>query len=417
MIRYDELEIRKSIANIKKDGMLFEVRIIFGKKNYSGYFKDVEVLLNEMRKLDIRENCNVYMVLNKINESCYSKVQRDKFVFGATNTKDDDIEGYNWFMVDLDPVRTADVSSSEEELQYSKQKANNVYRFMRELGFQQPIVALSGNGVHMLYPIRIANTDETRELVKNAITALAILFNDEHIKIDTVTYNPARVCKLYGTEAQKGANTQERPHRMSRIIKEAIPGAVTDISFLKKLASYYPKETEKKASYNNYNPVAFDLDSWLTKYGLAYKTEPVADGVKYVLDCCPFDSNHTGKDAVIFKRNNGAIGFHCFHNSCSGKTWKDVRLKFEPNAYEQQYQQEYNQLNKNRYNRNSTEKMRPVNLVGKEIHEPTDEPIFISPTYNYEHPMPELTFIRTGVTMVDNKLQGLAKLWYLYGLE
>ena len=37
---------------------------------------------------------------------------------------------------------------------------------------------------------------------------------------------------------------------------------------------------------------------------------------------------------------NGDIGFHCFHNSCSDKTLRDVRLMFEPDAYDKQFVQE-----------------------------------------------------------------------------
>ena len=37
--------------------------------------------------------------------------------------------------------------------------------------------------------------------------------------MDLTNYNPARIFKLYGTLAQKGRNTADRPHRMARIEK------------------------------------------------------------------------------------------------------------------------------------------------------------------------------------------------------
>lgn len=76
------------------------------------------------------------------------------------------------------------------------------------------------------------------------------------------------------------------------------------------------------------------------RYGIRYQKSSYSDGMKYILDKCPFDSNHKGKDACIFQSRSGAIGFHCFHNSCSDKTWHDVRVLFEPDAYEKK-QQEY----------------------------------------------------------------------------
>jgi hypothetical protein len=45
---------------------------------------------------------------------------------------------------------------------------------------------------------------------------------------------------------------------------------------------------------------------------------------------CPFNSEHKAPDAAVFERTDGSIGFKCFHNSCSGQTWKDVRALFEP---------------------------------------------------------------------------------------
>lgn len=97
---------------------------------------------------------------------------------------------------------------------------------------------------------------------------------------------------------------------------------------------------EKPQKYNGYSPKKFDLEEWLIKYGLRYQKTSYSDGTKYILEQCPFDSNHKGKDACIFQARSGAIGFHCFHNSCSDKTWRDVRILFEPDTYERQ-QQDY----------------------------------------------------------------------------
>ena len=138
--------------------------------------------------------------------------------------------------------------------------------------------------------------------------------------------------------ARKGSNTPENPHRMSYLISEGskIP---TDKAYLEKLAAMLPVP-EKPRQYNGYNPQEFDLEEWLIKHGLRYQKTSYSDGTKYILEQCPFDSNHKGKDACIFQSRSGAIGFHCFHNSCSDKTWRDVRILYEPDAYEKK-QQEY----------------------------------------------------------------------------
>ena len=333
---YDEQEIKKTISVMKPDGQLFEVRVIYGSAPaLSGYFTDADTLIDNLRRINHRD-CNVYITLNQINHACYSRTQRNEFYKSPkTSTKDNEIDGYDWLMIDLDPDRVTGVSSSEEELAAAHALGNKIYLALKNLGFEKPICADSGNGVHLLYKIALNNNADMTALVKRCLQALDMLFSDSTIKIDVSNHNPSRICKLYGTLAQKGSDTQERPHRMSRITMIPDTIKVTDISYLEKLAKMYPDEPEKPQVYNHYSPNTFDLEAWLNKYGIGYRADTRTDNaVKYVLDHCPFNENHNGKDAVIFKSPNGAIGFHCFHNSCQGKTWKDVRLLFEPNAYE-----------------------------------------------------------------------------------
>ncbi len=48
-----------------------------------------------------------------------------------------------------------------------------------------------------------------------------------------------------------------------------------------------------------------------------------------VLEECPFNAEHKAPDAAIFQHADGIIGFKCFHNSCAGYGWRDVRERFE----------------------------------------------------------------------------------------
>lgn len=50
----------------------------------------------------------------------------------------------------------------------------------------------------------------------------------------------------------------------------------------------------------------------------------------YILEQCEFDSSHKGKDAAITQEANGQLGYRCFHDSCQGKKWTDLRRKYEP---------------------------------------------------------------------------------------
>lgn len=396
----NEKEIRKTITLMKPEGQLFEVRVIYGNKSmYSGYFTNADDLMRAFDELRNFADCNIYMTLNSINAACYDRIQKNRFEKNAkATTSDHDVVGYDWLMIDLDPKRPSGTSSTDEQIEKAKEQGNKIYQFMRNLGFSKPLFANSGNGVHLLYRIRLKNSDENRKLIEMSLKTLNMLFASPEIDVDMKNFNQSRVCKLYGTTAQKGANSDVRPHRMSYIIGNSETIEVNDIKYLQKLCDLYPKE-EKPQKYNNYQPREFDLEEWLNKYGLRYRKGSYADGVKYILDCCPFDSNHKGKDACIFQSRTGAIGFHCFHNSCADKTWKDVRLLYEPDAYEKR-QQEYEKKIYARPNRKQEV---------KKIEATDGEPVFYTATDILNLPREEESFVKTGISMIDRKMRGWKK--------
>lgn len=398
---FDPDEIRKTINVIKPEGELFEVRCLEanGRKVYSGYFKSPESLIDQLCRLNSTDS-NIYITLGKVKEDCYSREQREKFVMNAKNTtNDNDIVGYKWLFVDVDPQRPAGVSSSEEQLQKAKERGNQIYMFMKNLGFNDPVTALSGNGIHLLYRIQIANNEDNKSLVKGCLAALDMFFSNDELKIDTTNFNPSRICKLYGTMARKGSNTEQNPHRLSHLLSEG-SREPTDRIYLEKLVSMIPEKQEKPQKYNNYNPNEFDLEDWLQRYNISYRKGSYSDGTKYILDECPFDSNHKGKDACIFQTRSGAIGFHCFHNSCSDKTWQDVRKLFEPDAYEKR-QQEYE---RKIYSRQPVQQ-RPI----QSIVPVQGNPIFFTARNILDLQVPEERFVKSGIADIDKKLRGLKK--------
>ena len=398
----DEEKIRRTISVIKggETNGLFEVRII-GKKTYVGFFKDVDTMIRHLKRQDL-QGTNVYMILNEINEACYSRKARDKFLMGEHSTKDDDIVGRQWLLIDLDPKRTTDVSSTEQELQLAKDKAKEIYTFLMKHGFSDPVVSFSGNGYHLLYKILLGNTDENRIRIEKFLKTLDALFSDKIIKVDTSVSNAARICKLYGTLAQKGSDTPERPHRMSNI--EYVPKVVAPINpqYIDKVNSIIPEKPDTPQKYNNYNGEKFNLETWMQKYGLHYKALSVGDGTKYILDHCPFDSSHKGKDAMIFQGKNGAIGFHCFHDSCQGKTWKDVRILFEPTAYEKKWQEQDKRMY-GHFNRERKKEPPPP------LSEQPNNPIWYTPMDIYNMPKEDIHYIKTGYMDIDRKMYGLKK--------
>lgn len=398
----DEQELRKTISILKPDNELFEVRILLeNKKSISGYFKNVDVFLKALDTINLR-GAIVYITLNEVKEGCYSRQQRDSLKAGMNTTSDTDISRRKWFFIDLDPNRETGISSTKEELEDAKDTSRAVHDYLKELGFSEPIYAASGNGYHLLYRIDMPNDTESTKLIERCLKVLKQLFETDKVQIDTTVSNPARICKLYGTLAQKGANTEERPHRMSRILQEG--SGIVPTELLKKLAAELPDyEPPKSARHEQ-----FDLRSWMAEHDIRiYRERPGDDCRIYLLEECPFDHSHQRGDSRIFHYSNGAIAFKCHHNSCKEKAWKDVRKLFDPDydhIDDGHIDDGYAQYRANRLKRKDEDY---VELTGTE--EQLNEPMFFTPSMIDALPDEKDEYILSGCTEVDEKLGGLRK--------
>lgn len=397
-------EVRKTLAILKAGGVPYEIRILTGDKKgtISGYFDDADTLLNSFDTVDLR-NANVYITLNDLKPGADQRIQRDHFLKTSLTTSDNDIAGYRWLFIDLDPKRLSGISSSKEELDAAIEVAGKVYEHLKGLGFEDPVKALSGNGCHLLYRISLANNEDNRALVQNCLKVLASLFNNDAVSVDTTNYNPSRICKLHGTLAQKGSNSSERPHRFSRIFTNVVDVKVTQKMFLEKLASEIPDDPPPEEPQRTYQPDGFDLVKFMADNGITYKEDSNDRAKIYKLDYCPFDSTHTNGDAKIFQYTNGAIAFKCHHNSCNRYKWQDVRLKFEPTAYDEPEIDKRIDEGYKEHNRLKSKAEVPyTELVDK--GEMFRNAVMIEADVEPEH-----EFIKSGVTVIDQRMMGFEK--------
>lgn len=330
----NEITIRQWYDTFKSGEELVEVRIVDNayKRTYSGYFTDVNTLLNEIRKYD---NCNIYFTLNAINPACYDREQHDRIVTKPkSTTSDNDIVGRDWILIDIDTKKPSDTNSTDEEKEMAKEVVNNVFKFLRDEGFEKPVVCDSGNGFHLLYKIAMKNSNENTTICKEFLQVLDMLFSNPNVEIDCTTHNASRVCKLYGTFSRKGSNTRKRPQRESKILRIPDEIKITPNEYFAKVAAMLPKP-EQPSKSNYYSNEKFDLEAFLNKHHIAVRNiVRTSSFTKYILEECPFNSSHRAPDSAIFEMSNGGLGFKCLHSSCSQYTWKDFRLKFEPDAYD-----------------------------------------------------------------------------------
>ena len=328
-------EIRKWHRLFRRPNELFEIRIL-GDKTYSGYFYDVEQAITALQPYD---NFNIYYSVNEVKQACASREQFGNFrLVRGTATSKADIEHRWWIPIDVDCERPSGVSSTNEEKDKAYNKAREVYAFLQSLGFPTPAVVDSSSGYHLYIPCDLNNDDEAELLVKKFLEILALRFNDESVKIDTVLFDANRIIRLPGSFGRKGRSTEERPHRPVWIMSEPNRSQVIGIKQLEWFKAVFQVEADNTHKRNRYSQGAkeFNLDEFINEHGISVSkiVSMPGGGRKFVLTECPFDSSHKAPDSAIFELADGSIGFKCFHNSCSHYTWRDVRLKFDPSAYD-----------------------------------------------------------------------------------
>lgn len=353
----NEQELRKWWSIFVGDGNFTEVRIL-GKFNYSGYFSTPDAIIAAIQPYVTMDDEQFYFVMNRIDPSCYGRQQCEKIVKSPKiTTNDGDIIRRQWVMVDFDPVRKSGTNASNEEYELAKAKAREVYYFLQQHAFPDCVICSSGNGMHLQIKVDLPNDDETTDIIKRFFQYLGQQFSDDKVDVDLKNFNLARICKLYSTTAKKGANLPERPWRQSQILY--VPKVLTTapIECFKALADLVPKEEPKQLpnrGYRQYNSGGqFDLRSWLTQHGIAYKEKPDGSSAKFELEYCPWVDHHSDKkkwDSALFLDSDGKITFNCTHSHCVGRTWHEFREFYEPGVYDrrvavaqQQTQRQYTQ--------------------------------------------------------------------------
>src|SRR5450755_465209 len=151
------------------------------------------------------------------------------------------------------------------------------------------------------------------------------MFDVDGLHLDLKVFNPSRIGKLYGTLACKGDDTNERPHRMSRILEAPSTLKIVPRGMLEAMAApEQPKTTSNQAQ-------AFDIERFIQEHHLDVNgPKEWISGDKWVFNTCPWNAEHTDRSAYILRFSSGAIAAGCQHNGCRGFGWKDLRLKYEP---------------------------------------------------------------------------------------
>lgn len=407
MYEIDEQQVRRWWQVFNPQSKLVEIRLL-GKNTFSGYFRDVETIIKELKPLldhmNVQYNgtMQAYFTLNEINEDLYSREQHDCFVKKPkSTTTDGDIVRRRFVLIDLDPNRAAGISASNEEFEKAHMKAVDIYKYLIQQGFNEPLITTSGNGYHCYLTCDMPNDETHTELVKHFLQSLSKMFSDDDVQIDEKVFNPARIDKLIGTWAKKGSDTQERKWRISRILKVPNDLSPNNDSLFQKIADLLPKEEPKvlpnrKPFYGGISQ-PFDLVSWLNEHGIKYRDKKNGNSTLYELEECPWIDQHSDRkkwDSALFVDADGKITFNCTHSHCTGKTWHDVRLHYEPDAYDKPLYQQSQPIR--------TNPIKPKYEIKDEIPELGEKWLSMSSISKID--LTTIQGVKTGILELDNSI-------------
>jgi hypothetical protein len=147
-----------------------------------------------------------------------------------------DILRRRWFLVDVDPVKAdRDSSSTEAEKDAAGAVQLGIVLDLNTRGWPAPVLLDSGNGYHLLYRVDLPNDEPSRDLIRDALKALAAKHDTPGATVDKGVHNAARISKLPGSWARKGPDTPARPHRLARLVSAPDPIGIVSADQLRAL--------------------------------------------------------------------------------------------------------------------------------------------------------------------------------------
>lgn len=297
---------------------------------------------------------NKWVNENKLtNSTIFSTMHQFSDEKTTGNVKDADVIRYSSLFIDVDSVKYTEskspCSATDEEKNGAEQVYKAVIQFLKQSGFNEPIIIDSGNGYHLIYPIENADVKDIRELHKQFLIILDSMFSTKQAKIDLKVFNPGRLGKLVGSPATKGDGKEPRPYRMSKFVSIPDDFLKLSVSVLRNFVEKHAVEmqnsseqslsnskiSEKKSgdkSSKIWKKLFVDVATWLNYYDLKCQKNPgETEGFFiYVFDSCPMrdhSNNHNGASLIVNSKKN-LIKFNCHHESDSAITIDDFVKRY-----------------------------------------------------------------------------------------
>ena len=167
-------------------------------------------LLRMIEFMDGKLKLDCYYVLNPTNLPA-----RD-LAIGGVSTWEDNIPLRRWFLLDCDPKRPNKIAT-EDEYKLALDAAGEAKQWLEYCGYADIVMATSGNGVHLLTPIDLPNTPDSKRMIRHVQRAVSNQFSNPNVVIECFP-DANRLVRAYGTLNRKGSESETMKYRRSSIL-------------------------------------------------------------------------------------------------------------------------------------------------------------------------------------------------------
>jgi P4 family phage/plasmid primase-like protien len=359
---YDLADIERTARLMCVEGGVYELRCPkagpYRNKTYSGYYDDPRAMVRDAMRCSGTVPA-VYMTLNPVNRALLGRAANRLNQQADLTSADKDALRRRRLLVDTDPIRPSGISSTEAELEAALGVSRAVWQYLQDRGWPAGLLAMSGNGGHVVHALDLPNDEESTQLLKRFLLALDAKFRlPGQVGVDTTVFNASRISKVYGTLAMKGDDIPERPHRICTILYAPDTLSVVPVELIRAVVDEHenraepvvdapgakPAEEEPAADEDNRRepppaaagPKVAWMDEWLERHGVEIRSTKAGGKwlYRWVVRTCPF-CGESDKAACITLSGEGKYGYTCLHNRCSEKdgqpkkNWHDFRARYD----------------------------------------------------------------------------------------
>ncbi len=304
-----------------------------------GRFTQAEAFEQAVRQADAQpDTTGIYVALNPLRPDAPWTGRLNILRTGGQAAKDGDIASRRWLLVDLDPRRPAKTNATDTERQAAFEKAGQIGRTLRHLGWPDPVQATSGNGAHLLYRVDLENSPDSTSKIQTVLKTLATRFSDESVDVDSSVFNASRISKIYGTTPKKGEQSTDRPFHPAQILVAPPRLVPVPSRLLDSLPAILLPPDQRppiivprhwNVAQSSLAPVEDDaiqtFAQLLRKWGVEVTGRPTRGWIPVR---CPWEREHSGSsgrplETAISLAADGRPGFKCFHAHCSDRHFRD----------------------------------------------------------------------------------------------